>query len=296
MLKLMNNQEQEVNYDLSFLKSPKWLSIYLGFGLLLILSNLNLEAKLDKLVYSSLKVTRSCQIQIKDYEVNFFPLPHLQLNRVNVPGSCMGHRKPSIFLPELSAYFRGPSFSPFGILFKLETQLESIPVEVYITAGISTIAIVLKESTIPLDKISKFLPQVQLGGSAKIDLYVELKKLQLSKVNLNLRSNSFVIPPQMVIPMPLNIQDLQLIATGDMKSVKIEKFVLGNETSPVRSSFQGVVKLVPRNILASGLNLKGELALSEELNDSFSFFLQKYDKKDNFYQIQIAGTLGAPKL
>ena len=119
-----NSNQQEVSYDLPFLRSPKWLLIYFIFGLFLILSNLNLESKIDKLVFSALKISPSCQIQIKDYEINVFPLPHLQFNKVNVPGNCMGRGQKAVFLDELAAYFRGPSFSPFGVLFKIETILE----------------------------------------------------------------------------------------------------------------------------------------------------------------------------
>lgn len=289
-----NSNQPEVNYDLSFLRSPKWLMIYFGFGLFLILSNLNLESKIDKLVYSSLKVSPSCQIQIRDYEINFFPLPHLQFNKVNVPGNCLGRGQKPVFLDELAAYFRGPSFSPFGVLFKVETIFEKVPLEVFITAGFSAITVVITESLIPLEKLNRFSPMVKFAGKAKLDFYLELKKMQISKMNVNLRSKSFTLPPNMLIGKSLPINDLQFVASGNLKSLKIKNFVLGNEDSPIRSDLKGVVKLSPSNPMFTELNLKGELAISKEFAEDNALivgFLDKFDKKDNFYQIELKGPI-----
>lgn len=297
------DQEQnteQIEYNLSFLKRPKWILIYSSLFIIIVLSNFNLGTKIDKLIYKSLRISSSCKLQMSDYHLNIFPLPHVQVVNLNVPGRCLGPGKSSIFFKDVRAYFRGPSFSPLGVLFKLETKLDKIPIEVFFSAGLSSFSVVLKESLIPLDKLQKFLPAVKLAGQVKTDLYLEFTQRKIEKLNLNLQSNTFVIPEQNIEGYKietLNIQDMQLIATTDSKSnLKITKFVLGNEASPVRSSFQGVIKLSMSNPMASGINLSGELALSEELNDSIGFFFTQFDKQDNFYQIQLSGTLGRPSL
>jgi len=291
---------EEVQYDLQFLKKPKWILFYSLTFFLIVVSNFPLGKKIDALVYSSLKVAPHCKLQISSYHLNIFPLPHVQVKDLNVPGRCLGPGKSSLNLKDVRAYFRGPSFSPFGVLFKLETEFEKIPLEVYITAGISKIAVVLKESLIPLERLQKFVPAVQMSGQVKTDLYVELDNMKLSKLNLNLQSKTFVIPGQTIFDYKietLDIQDMQIIAATDEKSnLKIKKFVLGNEKSPLRSSFSGLIKLSQSNILNSQIELKGEFALSEELNESFGFMLSQFDKQDDFYQIQLSGLLGRPSL
>jgi hypothetical protein len=291
--------DPEVNYDLSFLRKPKWIALFFIFFLFVTIYNFPLGKKLDNLVYSSLQISSVCKLQISDYEVNVFPLPHVLVKDLNVPGVCMGRGKPDISLPDVRAYFRGPSFSPLGILFKVESEFESVPLEVFITAGMSKVTIVLKESLIPLEKLRTLLPSVKLAGQVKTDLYVELIGMKLQGLNIKLQSKTFLIPAQNIEGYKidtLNIQDLLLIAATDNNSVlKISKFVLGSEKSPVRSSFKGTIKMSPSNFVNSILDIKGELALSDELNDSIGFILSKFDKKDNFYQIQVSGPLSNPK-
>jgi len=295
-----NQIDNEVKYDLAFLMNPKWIIFSFSFFILVALYNFPLSKKIDQIVYSSLAVSNSCKIQISDYGINVFPLPHLSIKNLNVPATCFGRGKDSIFLPELRAYFRGPSFSPLGVLFKVESEFKSVPIELFFTAGISNFVVVMKESTIPLEILRDFLPGVKLAGHVKTDFYFEISKMKLKKINLNIQSKTFVIPAQNIEGYKietLNIQDMQLIAATDEKSnLKISKFILGNEQSPVRSSFKGSINISPNNLMSSSIDLQGELALSKELSDSLGFLFTQFDKKDNFYQIHLSGLLAAPKM
>ena len=59
---------------------------------------------------------------------------------------------------------------------------------------------------------------------------------------------------------------------------------------------KGKIKLSLNNIIASTMDIKGELALSTELKESLGFLLSQFDQKDNFYQIQISGPFRAPQI
>lgn len=303
----MNENESSINevrYDLSFLKSPKWIIVLIILFVSVIFFNFPLKKKLDNLIYSSLKISSQCHLKMQDYSFNVFPLPHVSIENLTIPGRCLGPKKASINIKEMDTYFRGPSFSPLGLSFKVETIFENIPIEFFIIGSPSTIVLVLKESMIPLGKLKRILPQVKLSGNAKTDLYVELENNKLKALNINLQSNNFSIPAQNIFDfdlMALDINDLHLVASTDEKSkLNISKFVLGSESSPIRSGFTGMINLNTNNMMNSELDLKGEIALSESLTQDFAFsmvksYLDKFDKEDNFYQIQIKGPLYSPQ-
>lgn len=304
----MSDQEKlvsEVNYDLSFLKRPKWIIIYSVVAAVIIISKIPLASQIDKLITRSMIISSRCQLQMSDYGLHIFPLPHVRVTNLNVPKSCLQNGKSDILLNEVRAYFRGPSFSPFGVLFKVETTFEKIPLEVYVTAGTSTLTFVMKDSLISLDKISNFLPDIKLSGQVKTDFFAQISGNKLKALELNLQSKTLNIPAQtaqvaafpLSIP-PLNIQDMHIVAATDAKlNIQIKKLVLGNETSPIRTQLSGTVTLSP-NTMQTKLNIKGQLALSDEiLQDGMislvdKNFLQTFDKVDNFYQININDSIG----
>ena len=97
----------------------------------------------------------------------------------------------------------------------------------------------------------------------------------------------------------LNIKNFFLTLSTEDRDIKVSKFILGDTSSPIRGDFKGSIKLNSRNIQASNLNLAGEISFADSLlNENFILkqYLQQFDKKDNFYQLQISGSPMSPKI
>ncbi|MBD65494.1 MAG: hypothetical protein CME62_09825 [Halobacteriovoraceae bacterium] len=302
-----NTTTPEINYEMTFIRKFRWILFLFCFFVLLLLTKIPVAKTIDNAIYGSLNFGR-CQIGISNYEFNFFPLPHLNFQNINIPSECLGARNnQSIGLKDLQVYFRGPSFSPLGPQFKVETAFRDNPLGFILASDFSfkTLKLLIKENDIDLGKFSDFIPQVSLNGVVKTDLLLELENFNLSELNINLQSNSLVLPAQNINGFALQempLKNLLLTANSENgKKLNVKKLVIGDEKSPIRSEFSGVINLNTRNIASSSLNLGGEIAFADSfINDPSMFllknYMQQFDKKDNFYQIQITGALSFPNI
>jgi len=115
----------DIHYDFSFLKKPKWILGLVSTFLIILLLNFNIKEKLDNLVFTSLTTIPNCSINLDDYHLNILPLPHISFDNLSLGRNCLGMRssfnsKP-IKLENTKAFFRGPSLFPLGARLKLET-------------------------------------------------------------------------------------------------------------------------------------------------------------------------------
>ena len=81
------------------------------------------------------------------------------------------------------------------------------------------------------------------------------------------------------------------------QKLEIEQFVLGNAQSPIKANFKGHIMLNMRQPTHSAMVLKGEVFLSEEFLTEFALiklFLDRFTKKDEYYQLTITGTMSNP--
>lgn len=294
---------EEIEYGLLFLKKPKWILLLLLMFSFSIFVNIPIIKSIDSFIYSSLSSNARCPITIAKYEINIFPLPHFNLKNLNIPGRCLGPGKPSLSFPSIKAYIRGPSLFPLGGKLKIVAEYKKSPLELYATLGLSTMIFELEENKIDLEHLNDFIPMVKLSGKALVDAYIELKDGKLETLNMKVQSNNFLIPGQSLAGMftvkPLKIKNLFLSVTTEGKRLKINKFIIGDEASPVRSEFTGTIKLNARSLKASNLDLVGQVSFSEQfLKEIFILesYMKQFDKRDNFYQIQINGPLSRPSL
>jgi hypothetical protein len=293
----------DIEYGLLFLRKPKWILALLIMLNISIIGNIPTEDKIDDLIYSLLASNSSCPITMSGYEINLFPLPHFNLKGLSVPSKCLGPGKPSLRFPSIKAYIRGPSLFPLGGKFKIEAQYKKNPIELFATLGLSNMIFELEENQLDLEHLNDFIPMVKLSGKALVDAYVELKDGKLETLNMKVQSNDFLIPGQSLAGMftvkPLKIKNLFLSVTTEAKRLKINKFIIGDEVSPVRSEFTGTIKINARSLKASNLDLVGQVSFSDEfLKEIFILetYMKQFDKRDNFYQIKINGPLSRPSL
>lgn len=293
---------ENINYDLSFLKRPKYILFLIIMFCLVLFINFPISKKIDSLIFGALSANSSCPINMDAYEINIFPLPHLKLENLSVPNRCLAGGSGSLVIPDLKAYFRGPSLFPLGVSFKIETEINKNPIEAYATVGINHYVVSIKENKISLDKLGAFFPQVQLAGDIFTDAHIELEDGAISVLNLKLQSKNFTIPSQEIqgfIVQPMNIKNLFVTAVTEKRTVNLNQFILGDETSPLRSEFKGKIILNRKNMNSSTLNLKGQIAVADKLleeNFILKSYLSQFDKKDNFYQIQLTGPLMRPSV
>jgi type II secretion system protein N len=310
---MMNNQKTtkpNIDYSLGFLKSPKFIIVAAVIFTLTLLSNLTVKERLNSLIYSSLTGIPGCPIEFSDYRVEFF-FPKIILDKVNIKKSCIRSLSENLKIKELSLSFTGLSFSPFGPSFKVRTEVFSSKIEAAIVPSFSSFAILLASDTstkaniINLDSLSSLIPNVKLAGdinitAAHIDMSYQKK---LNDLTLNITSKNFTIPAQTIIlfkieEQPINSFLLQITSTNKSK-LKINKLILGDEKSPLIADFSGDLALNMRQPRSSKINIKGELSLSDKFLEKYAFiqmYMNQFDKKDKFYQIQVKGPLTRPKL
>lgn len=291
---------ESIDYKLNFLKLPKWILSLGVFFLLTLFMYFPIGIKIDNTIHGALKSIPDCSISMKNYALKLF-FPRVVLSEIKLPKRCIGGTQ-DLLLKEVSIYFRGLSFSPFGPVFKVETTYNKNPLSVFFNIGMSSIAIKIKDNNLNLRKFSAFIPKVKLAGTVNVNGLLLTDMKSIKEIKLSLVSKDFLIPSQKISgfklsSMKVNSLLLQAETTGKNK-LKLKKFVIGDEEAPIRANFSGKIKLNDRRILNSTLDLTGELAFSKEFEDKYSLillFMNKFDKKDNFYQIRIKGPLASPK-
>lgn len=293
---------ENINYDLRFLKRPKWIIFLITMFFVVVAINFPLAKKLDDLIIGSLNSNPRCPIGLDSYHFNIFPLPHLEANEVNIPNRCLSGGPGSTTIPKVVAWFRGPSLFPLGVSSKIETSLNNNPIEAYVTAGLGKYVLSIKENKISLDKLGTFIPAVQLAGDLLVDAHVELESGVLTKINLKLQSKNFVLPSQTIQGFQLqrmNIKNLFVTAITENRTLNLNQFIIGDESSPLRAGFKGKIILNRKNFKSSTLNLTGQVAVADKMleeNFILKSYLGQFDKKDNFYQLKLTGPMMRPSV
>jgi type II secretion system protein N len=293
------NELEQIDYELPTASKSKWIS---GVAFVLIFSiflYFPISYKMKSLIRNNISKIPGCPLEYKNISTELF-LPKLIVEGLSIPMSCFRQYGQPIKLTKVFLYFRGFSFSPFGPHFMLETEINKNPISAYITAGIGGIALNIHKNKLDLDKVLQAFPKVKFSGTAEVDTLVRFSSGKLDDLKVNIRSNNFMIPAQSIQGFNLGnmkINNLLIQMQMEGKKLKIKDIILGDTESPIRSKFSGDIKLHDKNIKMSTLNVKGEVAFSQSFLDKYmiiGMFMKKYDKKDEFYQLKIGGTIGKP--
>ncbi|MEX0798700.1 MAG: hypothetical protein WEB87_04425 [Bacteriovoracaceae bacterium] len=298
---MKDSAEENIDYHLPNLSKPRWTLYIFGFFVLSFLMYFPIAAQIESTIKKSLTSIPGCSIGYKDLDFQWL-MPKFVVKDLSVPASCFNQRGSPILFKETFLYIRGLSFIPFGPHFKLETTALNSPLKAYITAGFGSLAFNLKDSELDLKSLSPLLPGgVKLDGKANVDALIKTGSQGIEDFNLRIVSKDLSLPAQSVQAfafsrMPIN--NLLLKAQMEDKNVlNVSEFILGDVESPVRANFSGKVELNQRVPAASRLDLVGEVAFSQSFLDQYSIIgmvMNQFDKKDDFYQIQLQGTLASP--
>lgn len=232
-------------------------------------------------------------------------LPKVVLSELSLPASCFGRSGNAIKFNKFTINFHFISFAPFGLPFKIETELNEQPLELYFVQGIGSRLVRVKDQSINLNKIQSLIGEdFKISGIINVDISSLINKDNyLIELSLKSRSTNLQIPSQNLqgFTTPhIKLNDFYLeMNSQNPSSISVDKFIVGDPSSPMRANLRGKIDLNSENAAISPIDLNGEVAFTKELKESIpliDLFFQNYSQKDGFYQIRLGGTLGTPKL
>jgi hypothetical protein len=257
--------------------------------------------ELKGFIKNNLKGT-ACNPDWDDIRIEML-LPKLVITDLKIPASCMGKSGDPLRLSFVTVNFHLISFSPIGIPFKIETEMNAQPLTLYFIQGFGERMIRIKDQTISMARLQPVMGDFKMGGNITVDMSLLVSNNnQIKTLAMKAESKDFQIPSQNLqgFTTPnLKINTLALEANSDVPPrVTVDKLFMGDTNSPMRAQFKGHIDLQNGAIPFSPLNLTGEIAFSEQFKQQLpliDMMFQSFTQKDGFYQIRLGGTLGAPK-
>lgn len=232
-------------------------------------------------------------------------LPKLIVSDLALPSGCIGQSTgDGLKFKFVTINFHFINFSPIGLPFKIDTEMNDQPISFYFVQGLGTRMIRLKDQAFVLARLQPLLGgKLSVSGDVTIDLNLLLSnKNDLESMALKIRSHNFQLPSQNLqgFTTPnLRLNDLYLEANSqNPPRITVERFIVGDTDSPMRANFKGKVDLHKENIAFSPIDLSGEVAFSESFKQQLPLIdmaFQSFTQKDGFYQIRLGGILGEPK-
>ncbi len=306
----MKNSEkeiQDIDYSMSPLWSPKYIIGYVLICVIVIgthLANSNILAFLNQTSY---KINSRCTIQTTTPHFSLF-MPKVYFDKITIPSQCLNKSSKNIVLEKPIIHFNFVSFSPLGFKFVLETVVLGQSLELDLIAGFSDLSILIENksnniNTIQLRDLNDFTSPVRLDGELIIStIFATLSyKGVLSDLAVNVASKNLVLPAQNIKGFNLKVLNINklLIQMNKLNNNKfhLEKFIIGDDKSPIIGQFAGEIIVNKKNFAYTGLQIGGELKVSDSMleeNFLLKALLDQFDKKDKFYQIQVDGSITAP--
>jgi hypothetical protein len=287
----------QVEYNFGIQKILIALMLIVGFSVAF-LAYFPLEKKIETLVKVQLAKIPGCRANFEQLRFEFL-LPKVVLTDVQLPGRCLGSTTP-LKMSQLALHFRGPSFSPFGVAFKVTGDVHGTPIAINYAAGISSQVFNIQEEALPFTLLNKLMPSLpkmegKVGFNTKITLQGEaLQDLQLAVVSSNLNMPAQNLGDFKLPRMPIGNLSLKVESTSP-RELAIREFILGKPEAPVRAKFNGKIKLAQGMMSMSPVDIQGEAAFSPDFIQAFplvSLMLSQFTQKSGFYQIKLGGTLG----
>jgi type II secretion system protein N len=246
----------------------------------------------------------ACNPDYNEIKMEFF-LPKVILTDLDLPAGCLNRSGESLKFSHLTINFHFISFAPFGLPFRIDTEMNNQPLSLYFVQGIGKRLIRLKDQTLTLNRLQPLMGgKFKMAGKMNVDLSALMgSDNSLQELTLKAESRDFQLPSQSIenFTLPsIKVNDLYVEAnTENPPRVTVDKMILGDPYSPLRANFKGKIDLQSGNLSFSPLSLEGEIAFTDNFKQSvplIDLFFQSYSQKDGFYQIRIGGTLGQPKL
>ncbi len=304
-----NQDLDNIDYTYKHLFKAKWIITALCICFLVLVSVIPIGDKFDAVIQKAI-TSSGCPIKYSNYEFKFFA-PRIELSNLLIPRRCTNLSQ-DINLEKTALYLQGPSFSPLGFAMRLKTQYGTSPIDAKLIVGFSSITVHIKNdpkdqqnwNVINLADIGKLQKNFKVAGHIHLsNVYTQLTYAgQIANLKLNVASKDFKIPGQNIQIFKIGTIDIgNMLLQAELKngsSLELKQFTLGKDGSAIIANFKGSSKLKMRRIKESTLKIRGELALSPKFQEKYAWtniLLGKFDKKDNYYQIEVSGKFGSPK-
>lgn len=291
---------QDINYK-SKIKFYVYPLLVLFLFMVAFLNFFPIGAEFKKILQKNLKNT-ACNPDYDQIRVEWL-LPKLVISDLSLPASCLGKEGAPIKLGYVNINFHFISFSPMGVPFKIDLELNGQPLSVYLVQGFGQRMIRIKDQSIVLTRLQPLMGKMKVAGNLMLDLNLLVdNQNNIKELVFKTKAKDFQIPSQNIedftVPT-MKINDFYLEAsTSTPPKISVEKMIIGDPDSPLRANFKGHIDLQKGAAAFSPLNLTGEVAFSENFKNQLPIIeivFQSFTKKDGFYQIRLGGTLGSPK-
>jgi hypothetical protein len=243
-----------------------------------------------------------CHPDFSEIRIELLFIPKIIISDLSLPASCLGRDGETLKFNYVKLNWQFINFAPFGIPFRVDTEIAGQPISVYYVLGINQQMIRLKDQNLNFTRLQPLLgDQFKLGGNMTVDLSLLLSENIVKELSLKAASKDFQIPAQNIqgFSLPgLKINNFFLSASSATHPrVVIEEINMGTTDSPVRAKLKGRVDLQSGNMPFSPLELSGEVAFSPSFKENFpvDLLLGGFPQKDGFYQVKLGGTLGQPR-
>jgi len=183
---------QEADYPTIPYERKKILAVFFGLSLLSFLYAFPFNQKLENIVRNVVRSSAGCGLNFKDLKFEFL-LPKIVINDLNIPANCFSGESTGLNFKQLRLYFRGPSFSPFGIALKLETQVLKTDLNVYLALGLNSQTIKLEQQVINFAQLADLIPEVKINGQLEVNGVVKIHKNNLQQISGYIRSQDALI-------------------------------------------------------------------------------------------------------
>jgi hypothetical protein len=230
-------------------------------------------------------------------------MPKIIVSDLVVPALCLGRQGEDLKFNFVKLNYHFISFSPFGLPFRLDSEIAGQPVSLYYVQGIGKQMIRLKDQKLVLNRLQPLLGgSFKLAGSVTVDLNLLMEGNLINKLSLKAQSKDLQIPSQSIESFTLpnmKLNEFYVEANSETPPrVAVDRLIIGDPDSPIRANFKGKIELMNTGIAFSPLELTGEMAFSDSFKQSMpiiDMMFQSFTQRDGFYQLKLGGTLGAPK-
>lgn len=246
----------------------------------------------------------ACNPDYKDIHLEWL-LPKVVVSDLTLPATCLGRMGEPLKFTHLTINFQFISFAPFGIPFRIDTEMNGQPLSVYFVQGFGKRLVRLKDQSLVLARLQPLMGgKFKLAGNMIVDMSALLTDNNaIQELSFKAQSKDFQLPPQTIegfTTPSMKVNDLYIEAnSATPPRINVDKMIVGDTDSPMRANFKGKIDLQQGNIIFSPIDLSGEIAFTSDFRQTvplIDLFFQSFPQKDGFYQVRLGGTLGQPRL
>ncbi len=299
--RILYNEISEDIYENQVLSKTSIIAIGITVLILAFLLNFGLESKINSILSSMLQNNTSCPAQFEKAELKFFP-PGIIIKKINLSGICFGQTGNSLLVDDLKINLDFPSILNLGLRLNILANAEGSNIALSPILSPFSYLIEIEKSSINAKIFRIFSSENKsiIAGKIFVQGFLKFEDNKITDGKIKMESNSFYFPAQRIsgfdLPnIELNLLDLMAEFTSP-KEMKIRKLRLGKPGKQIEINLAGKLNIPEKSFNSSILLLDGELKLSPQFMNNFSFITLMLPEGavDGKYHMRINGPLTSP--